>query len=359
MKDANHHANNYTSTLDTGTQRNKALHTQMARIERLDVDSPERSPIGGDDHPRKIASVFVPSSSPLTPVGSLEYLGDLQGSTSAESSKRKLPRLGSSLWNLSQNNNSTRHFSSGMPVSPRIRRSLNGQAPPLYQGSAVSLEWSSSCSTQSSSNSLTKSSSTIKNNSCLFSPTHGNLSSLRNERMVIQIAQRSSSKEVKGMLTQLAGHSLLDEEKAEAHCGILAQLVSDSYYQVVISKYGGPQILCHVMKSYPNNTSILESCCTCLERMPHHPHLQSHGGEALKACLEAHPRSIHVQSAACQALSALLDRASETLVLPVGLDDLVHLATQMYLTPAGRRAADRVCQLLSKREEFGLLIDKT
>ena len=161
------------------------------------------------------------------------------------------------------------------------------------------------------------------------------------------------------MLTQLAGHSLLDEEKAEAHCGILAQLVSDSYYQVVISKYGGPQILCHVMKSYPNNTSILESCCTCLERMPHHPYLQSHGGEALKACLEAHPRSIHVQSAACQALSALLDRASETLVLPVGLDDLVHLATQMYLTPAGRRAADRVCQLLSKREEFGLLIDKT
>ena len=353
MKDAKRDKD-FSSTIGASNKWNNALHKKMERIETLELESPETSPVVGCEQSRKTPPVSMRGSSSMNSVGSREgsqeYTGNLLGSMGRESSKRKLPRLGSSLWNLSQNNNTMRRFSSGMPVSPRIRRSLNGHVPPPYQGSAVSLEWSSSCSTQSSSNSLPKSSSIIKNNSSLFASTQGNLSSLRNERMVIQIAQRSSSKEVKSMLTQLAGENLLDADTAEAHCGTLAQLVSDSYYQVVISKYGGAQILCHVMNSYPNNTSILESCCTCLERMPHHPYLQSQGGEALKECLQAHPQSIHVQSAACQALAALIEHASDTLVLPVGLDDLVRLATQMYLTPGGRRAAARICQLLSDRE---------
>lgn len=152
------------------------------------------------------------------------------------------------------------------------------------------------------------------------------------------------------MLTQLAGEGQLDEDMVEAHCGTLAQLVSDAYYQVVVSKYGGVQILCHVMQSFPLNTNILESCCSCLERIPHHQHLQLHGGAILKECLELHPQSIHVQSAACQALAALLEHRSDTLVLPEGLDDLLDLAMHMYLTPRGRQAAQRVRQLLSERE---------
>lgn len=172
----------------------------------------------------------------------------------------------------------------------------------------------------------------------------------RNQRMVIQIAQRSSSKEVKSILTQLADSSKMNEETVECHCSTLASVLSDSYYQVVISKYGGPAILCNVMQAFPNNCFIQESCCNCLERMAQHPHLQTHGGQILRQCLARQPASIHVQSSACQALAALLEQeGNDQLVIPNDLHTFFQPDSGMVLTAGGRRAAERIHDLLLER----------
>lgn len=156
------------------------------------------------------------------------------------------------------------------------------------------------------------------------------------------------------MLSQLDDDDdSIDEECAESHCEALARLAEDSFYSVIISKHGGARILCKTMEAFFNNTSIQESCCLCLAHLPHQRYLQTEGISVLKDCLEGHPQSAHVQSAACRAWAALLRHATDELVLPDGLDELVERAAHMFLTPAGRRAADRVRKLLLEREQAG------
>lgn len=376
-----HHADIRNSTLSVSSEWKGALHSQigeileMAKLEAdgshsflVDVGFPIQESL-------RLASDSFRASSSSMPSGSEELPHKLV----RESSKPKLTKLGSSPWNLKRCiNQDDGNLSSGPPPllrsrsgdagfgPPPLQRTRSGDAghgpPPLLstrsgdtgrshhllnQGSTGSLR-SSSGSMGSGGLGLSRRSTSNFSNS---SP-HNASASFRNEHMIIQIAQRSSSKEVKSILTQLAGDNPLDEKTVESYCSSLALLVSDSYYQVIVSKYGGALILCHLMKTYPDNTSIQESCCSCLERMPHHPHMRAYGGQVLKECLERNPQSIHIQSAACQALEALLEHAKDTdvLALPDDLDDLLEVATHMYLTPNGRRAADRVRHLLSERQ---------
>jgi len=166
------------------------------------------------------------------------------------------------------------------------------------------------------------------------------------------------------MLTELAeltGSSPELVEQVEIQCGLVAQLAADAYYQVVISKYGGARILCHVMKHFAENASIQESCCAALQLMPHAPYLQetTEGVELLMQAMEHHTASIHVQSAASQALWGILQQqngnAAEHL-LPgqeerAALLELLERASQMFLTPTGVQSVRSLKQLLLSSED--------
>lgn len=173
------------------------------------------------------------------------------------------------------------------------------------------------------------------------------------------IAQRSSSKEVKAILTLLAEatEDTASEEVVEAQCAMIARIALDAYYQVVISKYGGAQILCHVVKHFLHNASIVESCCSTLQRMPHAPHLQQHGIEVLMSAMDYHPESIHVQSATSETLVAILTTTSTgaagtttTIACDYSrLSDLVDRAAHMFLTPAGLKSVRTLRNILQER----------
>lgn len=178
--------------------------------------------------------------------------------------------------------------------------------------------------------------------------------------MAITIAQRSSSKEVKAILTLLAEatEENASEEVVEAQCAMIARLALDAYYQVVISKYGGARILCHVLKHFVHNASILESCCSTLQRMSHAHCLQQYGIELLMSAMDYHPDSIHVQSAACETLAAILttthtntNNMTNTEGMSVDCDyarlsELVDRAAHMFLTPAGLKSVRTLRNLL-------------
>jgi hypothetical protein len=188
--------------------------------------------------------------------------------------------------------------------------------------------------------------------------------------MAISIAQRSSSKEVKAILTQLAEATAetASEDVVEAQCAMIARMALDAYYQVVISKYGGARIMCHVLKQFLHNASILESCCSTLQRMPHAPYLQQCGVELLMSAMDYHPDSIHVQSAACATLAAILTTAAATPATTAvatvidydhsRLSDLVDRAAHMFLTPAGLKSVRTLKNLLLERSKEQSLLEK-
>ena len=111
-----------------------------------------------------------------------------------------------------------------------------------------------------------------------------------------------------------AGTEATDDEAVvrvvEHHCSLLANLVTDAYYKVVIAKFGGARILSTILRRFQSYATIQESSLRSLVYLAHSPYLQEKQGTGIKIILrsmQAHPSSIHVQSAACQALWSILN----------------------------------------------------
>jgi NAD(P)-dependent dehydrogenase (short-subunit alcohol dehydrogenase family) len=168
---------------------------------------------------------------------------------------------------------------------------------------------------------------------------------------VIKVAQRSNGATVKLAIAAIkkdceAAQQQHQDEQEAAHapleeCGMLSLWSVDSYYNVLISKYGGIDAIVTAMRVFPTHAELQAYGCQTLKNMSNILAVQQAGGvTALANAMGLHPQSIHVQSEACEALqnhsSVLVQEPIDVLrsLLP-----LLEHAKDMYLTPKGRTSA--------------------
>mmetsp|Transcript_29407 Transcript_29407/g.48896 ORF Transcript_29407/g.48896 Transcript_29407/m.48896 type:complete len:252 (+) Transcript_29407:108-863(+) len=102
-------------------------------------------------------------------------------------------------------------------------------------------------------------------------PLSYNLSSRRTMSIIgsATIVQRSGSKQIKAMLSEILRLSSEDSVPSSSSCSILASLrvlqqhAVDSYYQVIMRKHGGVEILQEVSKVFASEDDIV-GLCTCI-----------------------------------------------------------------------------------------------
>lgn len=340
----------------------RALHPESDRITPLPMLSPlsDNSPQSSDysDYTVQLGGSIRSAAKDKGSHSSLRYTGPVESRNSFnechvsplgnQKATFKLSRCNGSLQSLHKSRlssapPSTPPFGGKRPI-PRSRLSQN----PFKKNTSETDGSTSSFLTSTSFSSI--SSLPFSSLSSSSSTNWSSASSLKNDVLSISIVQRSSSKEVKATLTQLAEstEASASEEVVEAQCAMIARIAKDAYYQVVISKYGGARILCHILKHFCHNASIVESCCSTMQQMPHSPHLQEHAVELLLSVMEDHPDSIHVQSAACQTLLAILGIGNSSYDIP-RLSELLDRAAHMYLTPAGLQSLHSLRKLLLER----------